>query len=964
MSVSFSLGGVTITVQNPDLDDKLDLDPHQVVQPKASGGFYRFALADAMDMQRELRWSNLRLSELNDLKSFYNATALGTLNTFLFTDERGQNFDAYFLSPTLGPVTVSDESQFPGSFTSGGNTIPTTRRSGGFYELTIKLHLKSPTTFSTEYATTPPPTSAPTGEPTPWHTSPHTAHRTAGPTSPHTAPPEYALESDLLSHEDLTTTAHGGLIPSSAAGANNGVATLDGSGKVPTSQLPATVIGALDYQGAFDCSAGSYPSSPAKGQYWICSVAGTIGGVAYGVGDWLTYNGSSWNRIDNQQTVSSVNSKVGAVTLSASDVGADASGAAAAAQSAAEAASIAAGALVTSVGSPGSDSNVPSEKAVRSAIAGFSSGNVTGPSSATAGHVAEFSDSTGKVLQDGGALGTAAFQNTGAFDAAGSASAAQSAAEAASIPATALVTSVGTPGSDSNVPSEKAVRSALTTATSAAVSAAESASDASGAAATVQGNLNTHTGLTTTAHGGLIPSSAAGANSGVATLDSSGHLTAGQIPTALVGAVSYQGAWDCSTAAYPAMPATGQYWVCSVAGTISGTAYAVGDWLIYNGAAWERLDGSISLANLSGGAETVGGSGGNGTAATAARSDHTHAINSISAATESAAGLMSSSDKAKLDGIASGATALSLANLSGGAETVGGSGGNGTAATAARSDHTHAINSIGEVTESADGLMIATDKAKLDGIASSATNTPLANLGGGSETVGGSASNGSAATAARSDHKHAIAQPAANAGRWAALVAGTDFSAIPASTSTLTMLTNQTANIQPGMALQFVVGGNTYYCQCTATTSSLLTVRGTSLGSSALTSLAYDCLRQTSEVTLNVEAAWTSTGVNLAAGEGHYLTLDLNKSHLIGWRATLGVADTGAAQPYIQPYLNGALVCNSTQMSGATGTFTDGGVWTGDVSLTCGQTIDAQCPTLGTNKTAAKLNLQLVFVQE
>jgi hypothetical protein len=141
-------------------------------------------------------------------------------------------------------------------------------------------------------------------------------------------------------------------------------------------------------------------------------------------------------------------------------------------------------------------------------------------------------------------------------------------------------------------------------------------------------------------------------------------------------------------------------------------------------------------------------------------------------------------------------------------------------------------------------------------------------------------------------------------------------------------------------------------------------VRGTTLGSSALTSLAYDSMRQTAQYTLFIGTAWTSTGVSLAAALGQYLGLGLNKSHLIGWRGTLGVKDTGAAQPYIQPYLNGALVCNSTQMSATLGTWTDGGVWTADVALTYGQTIDVQCPTLGTNKTANQLNLELVFVQE
>ncbi len=54
----------------------------------------------------------------------------------------------------------------------------------------------------------------------------------------------------------------------------------------------------------------------------------------------------------------------------------------------------------------------------------------------------------------------------------------------------------------------------------AAITTAEGASDAAGTAAAA---VATHAGLTTTAHGGLIPSSAKGAPSGVATLDANGH---------------------------------------------------------------------------------------------------------------------------------------------------------------------------------------------------------------------------------------------------------------------------------------------------------------------------------------------------------------------------------------------------------------------------------------------------------
>jgi hypothetical protein len=42
-------------------------------------------------------------------------------------------------------------------------------------------------------------------------------------------------------------------------------------------------------------------------------------------------------------------------------------------------------------------------------------GNVTGPTGSTLGHIATFADPSGKTLQDGGALGTAAFQPTSVF---------------------------------------------------------------------------------------------------------------------------------------------------------------------------------------------------------------------------------------------------------------------------------------------------------------------------------------------------------------------------------------------------------------------------------------------------------------------------------------------------------------------------------------------------------------------
>lgn len=85
----------------------------------------------------------------------------------------------------------------------------------------------------------------------------------------------------------------------SIKGVANGIASLDSGAKVPLIQLPDSITGAVYYKGSWDCSVGTYPTSPNTGDYYICSVEGTIGAVDYLVSDWLIYNGSTWDKIDN-----------------------------------------------------------------------------------------------------------------------------------------------------------------------------------------------------------------------------------------------------------------------------------------------------------------------------------------------------------------------------------------------------------------------------------------------------------------------------------------------------------------------------------------------------------------------------------------------------------------------------------------------------------------------------------------
>ena len=110
------------------------------------------------------------------------------------------------------------------------------------------------------------------------------------------------------------------------AGVANGAATLDSAGTVPISQLPAAVLGALSYQGTWNASTNTptlTSSVGTKGYYYVVSVAGStdLNGITdWKVGDWAVYNGTAWQKIDNTDSVTSVNGYTGAVVLTQSDI--------------------------------------------------------------------------------------------------------------------------------------------------------------------------------------------------------------------------------------------------------------------------------------------------------------------------------------------------------------------------------------------------------------------------------------------------------------------------------------------------------------------------------------------------------------------------------------------------------------------------------------------------------------------
>jgi hypothetical protein len=177
------------------------------------------------------------------------------------------------------------------------------------------------------------------------------------------------------------------------AGAALGVATLDSGGKVPISELPAAVIGALSYQGTWDASTNTptlTSSVGTKGYYYVVSVAGStnLNGITdWLVGDWAVYNGSAWQKIDNTDSVTSVNGLTGAVVLTTTNI---AEGTNLYYTDARSRAALSAGTGISYNSTTGVITNSSPSLG----------GDVVGPASATDNAVARFDTTTGKLLQN------------------------------------------------------------------------------------------------------------------------------------------------------------------------------------------------------------------------------------------------------------------------------------------------------------------------------------------------------------------------------------------------------------------------------------------------------------------------------------------------------------------------------------------------------------------------------------
>lgn len=94
----------------------------------------------------------------------------------------------------------------------------------------------------------------------------------------------------------------------------NGYVGLGANGKINPNVLPDSIGWGMVYKGLYSATAGVYPATPNRWDYYIISNPWVIAGQQWNAWDAMIYNGTSWDRVVSSSEVQSVNGRKGAVT--------------------------------------------------------------------------------------------------------------------------------------------------------------------------------------------------------------------------------------------------------------------------------------------------------------------------------------------------------------------------------------------------------------------------------------------------------------------------------------------------------------------------------------------------------------------------------------------------------------------------------------------------------------------------
>jgi hypothetical protein len=195
-------------------------------------------------------------------------------------------------------------------------------------------------------------------------------------------------------------------------------------------------------------------------------------------------------------------------------------------------------------------------------------------------------------------------------------------------------------------------------------------------------------------------------------------------------------------------------------------------------------------------------------------------------------------------------------------------------------------------------------------------------------------------------------------------VPAANYTAAPASTSTITMLVDMTASIKVGMSLKYTIGGTVYYGMVSAIAAGLLTVNGAPLGGD-VTNLCYDGgeIRQM-QVTIPGAYEDASNTALITSDLNSNLIWKLPTSYLVWFSVYSDVHDSGA-------HGQASVRINNTEVNTTAGgeTIAADTTWyptvvniaTAAYDINPGEALEITC-VAGGNGDATDLTVAMVFV--
>ncbi len=125
------------------------------------------------------------------------------------------------------------------------------------------------------------------------------------PTSLADGEPMIDRQNGILYWSSTDGTIHSTPLNSNVA---NGIAKLDGTGRLALAQIPTALVGAVQYQGTWNAATNTptlVSATGIKGQYYYVGTPGTVtidGHSVWGVGDLIIFDGVRWEWVNNQPT--------------------------------------------------------------------------------------------------------------------------------------------------------------------------------------------------------------------------------------------------------------------------------------------------------------------------------------------------------------------------------------------------------------------------------------------------------------------------------------------------------------------------------------------------------------------------------------------------------------------------------------------------------------------------------------